>query len=63
MSKGLGCLAAVVVLVRWADVWSAVADIFVLPWLVPAVIAGSMLLMAVLLSLWRLVLLLAFQRQ
>ena len=47
------CLAAVVVIVRWAALWDWASGIFALGWFVPLVVAMCMPLMAVLLSLMR----------
>jgi len=44
------CLAALVVIVKWAALWGWAQHIFVLGWLIPLVLAICMCLMAVLLS-------------
>jgi prepilin signal peptidase PulO-like enzyme (type II secretory pathway) len=49
------CLAAVVVIVRWAGLWDWASGIFALGWLVPLIVVMCLALMAVLLSLMRLV--------
>jgi len=50
------CLATLVVLVRWADVWSRAYAIFQWPWLVPIAIGFCLVAMALLLTLWRMLL-------
>ena len=45
------CLAAMFVIVRWADVWVAGEVIFAQGWLVPAVLTSCFVLLAVLLGL------------
>jgi len=50
------CLAALVVLVRWAPLWAWAKPIFALGLLVPLVILICLALMAGMLGLWRLVL-------
>ncbi len=46
------CLAALGLIVFWAPVWSFAWGIFALGWLIPAIVALCMVLMAMLLSLW-----------
>jgi hypothetical protein len=49
------CLAGLVVIVKWADIWNFAAPIFALGWLVPAIVAVCLLLMLGLLMLWRII--------
>ncbi len=49
------CLAALVTIVRWSTIWEDLSGVFALGWLVPATIAGCLLLMVPLLILVRLV--------
>jgi prepilin signal peptidase PulO-like enzyme (type II secretory pathway) len=48
------CLAALVTIVGWNDVWSAVFLYFSMGWLLPAVLAVCLVLMGGLLYLYRL---------
>jgi prepilin signal peptidase PulO-like enzyme (type II secretory pathway) len=48
------CLATIVLIVRWADIWNWGLPLFEQPWLVPAVMSVCMALMAVLLGGMRL---------
>ena len=47
------CLAAAVVLLRWAGVWNWAEDLFSLGMIIPAIMAVGLVLMAGLLGLWR----------
>jgi prepilin signal peptidase PulO-like enzyme (type II secretory pathway) len=47
------CLAALVTIVRWADIWLNLGPLFALGWLVPATLAGCLLLMGPLLVIVR----------
>jgi prepilin signal peptidase PulO-like enzyme (type II secretory pathway) len=49
------CLAALVTIVRWPTIWESLRDIFSLGWLIPAAMAGCLLLMVPLLFLVRFV--------
>jgi prepilin signal peptidase PulO-like enzyme (type II secretory pathway) len=49
------CLAALVTIVRWSTIWESLGDVFALGWLIPATMAGCLLLMVPLLFLVRLV--------
>ena len=49
------CLAALVTIVRWSTIWESFRDVFALGWLIPATMAGCLLLMVPLLFLVRLV--------
>jgi prepilin signal peptidase PulO-like enzyme (type II secretory pathway) len=49
------CMAALVTIVRWTTIWESLGDVFALGWLVPATMAGCLLLMVPLLFLVRLV--------
>jgi leader peptidase (prepilin peptidase) / N-methyltransferase len=49
------CLAALVTIARWPTIWESLRDLFSLGWLVPATMAGCLLLMVPLLFLVRLV--------
>jgi prepilin signal peptidase PulO-like enzyme (type II secretory pathway) len=49
------CLAALYVIVRWADVWDSLATYFTLGWFVPGVFAACLVLMLGLLMLWRII--------
>jgi leader peptidase (prepilin peptidase)/N-methyltransferase len=47
------CLAALVTIVRWADIWEKLGPLFALGWLVPATLAGCLVLMGPLLIIVR----------
>ena len=47
------CLAALVTIVRWADIWDRLEPLFALGWLIPATLAGCLLLMGPLLVIVR----------
>lgn len=47
------CLAALVVLVCWADLWTKFQDVFGIPWLVPAVLGVGVIMLGAILVLWR----------
>jgi len=47
------CLAALFVIVKWAAIWTELAPLFALGWLVPGVFAVCLVLMLGLLMLWR----------
>ncbi len=47
------CLAALVTIVRWADIWEKLGPMFALGWLVPVTLAGCLLLMGPLLIIVR----------
>ncbi len=47
------CLAALVTIVRWADIWEKLGPLFALGWLVPVTLAGCLLLMGPLLIIVR----------
>ncbi len=49
------CLAAVVVIVRWAAIWQWAVGIFQMGWFVPLVVLICMALMAVMLGVWGLI--------
>ena len=49
------CLAALVLIVFWAPIWSSVQEYFFLGWLIPAAIAVCMLPMGLMLWLWRII--------
>jgi leader peptidase (prepilin peptidase) / N-methyltransferase len=49
------CAAALVVILRWAALWHRGSDVFALGWIVPAVVAVSMVLLGVLLLIYRLI--------
>lgn len=49
------CLAALVIIVRWDDVWGYTEHAFALEWLVPVVVASCPPLMAVMLGVWLLI--------
>jgi prepilin signal peptidase PulO-like enzyme (type II secretory pathway) len=49
------CLAALFVIVKWADIWNFAAPIFALGWLVPAIVTVCLLLMLGLLMVWRII--------
>jgi len=49
------CLAGLIVIVKWADIWAFAAPIFALGWLVPAIVTVCLLLMLGLLMLWRII--------
>ncbi len=48
------CLATLALIVFWVPVWSAAWGIFALGWIIPAIVAFCMVLMAGLLGLWML---------
>ena len=50
------CLATLFVIVGWNGVWDWSQQYFALGWLVPLVMLGCLLLMAVMLAAWRLIL-------
>jgi hypothetical protein len=50
------CLGAMTVAVRWPDFWDATLDFFAVGWLVPALLIVCFVLMALLLSVYRLLL-------
>jgi prepilin signal peptidase PulO-like enzyme (type II secretory pathway) len=50
------CLAALAVIVDWADVWLGVFRFFAMGWLLPVVLVACMMLMGVLLLAYRLIL-------
>ncbi|MFV2066975.1 MAG: prepilin peptidase [Pirellulales bacterium] len=54
------CLATVGLIATWADVWNATREIFMIGWLVPAVVGFCLVAMGLMLSLWRLVVSLCF---
>ena len=56
------CLAALTTLVFWARIWNLVNPVFDVGWLVPAVLIGCLAAMAIMLCLWRLVVV-AYQRR
>ena len=43
------CLAAMFVLLAWPQVWERISTIFLVPWLIPGVMAVCMVVMALLL--------------
>jgi prepilin signal peptidase PulO-like enzyme (type II secretory pathway) len=47
------CLATLVTIVRWADIWEKLGPLFALGWLVPATLAGCLVLMGPLLVIVR----------
>jgi leader peptidase (prepilin peptidase) / N-methyltransferase len=47
------CLATLVTIVRWADIWQWIGPMFELGWLIPATLAGCLLLMGPLLVIVR----------
>ena len=47
------CLATLVVLVRWADVWNAVGPLFEMTWLVPGALAVCLMMLGAMLVIWR----------
>jgi leader peptidase (prepilin peptidase)/N-methyltransferase len=47
------CLAALVTIVRWSDIWEKLGPLFALGWLVPATLAGCLVLMGPLLVIVR----------
>lgn len=49
------CLGAVAVMLKWPAFWAQTADLFGLPWLVPAVIACGLVLLGVLLWIYRII--------
>lgn len=49
------CLGAVTVMLQWPAFWGHMADVFGLPWLVPVVCAGGLVLLGVLLWIYRLI--------
>jgi len=49
------CLAAVLVIVRWAPVWEWVYPVFALGIIVPLVVLACLVLMALMLGIWRLI--------
>lgn len=50
------CLATLFLIVAWEKIWNFTRDIFAIVWLVPAVMLACLLLMAGMLSLWRMLL-------
>ena len=50
------CLAAFFVIVRWHSIWEYTLSIFMLGWLVPLLMLACLMLMAVMLTTWRLLL-------
>ena len=49
------CAAALVAIFRWAPLWRSAVDVFALGWIVPALVAVSMVLLGVLLLIYRLI--------
>jgi leader peptidase (prepilin peptidase) / N-methyltransferase len=49
------CLAGLIVIVWWAEIWNFAANIFALGWLVPAIVTVCLLLMMGLLMVWRII--------
>jgi hypothetical protein len=49
------CLAAAVVVVAWAPIWSWAQPMFALGWLVPAVLVVCLVLLGVLLAVWQVI--------
>ncbi|MGA2035611.1 MAG: A24 family peptidase, partial [Thermoguttaceae bacterium] len=49
------CLAAAATIVAWDPIWTSVAGVFSLGWLLPIVLLGCLVLMAALLLAWRLI--------
>jgi leader peptidase (prepilin peptidase)/N-methyltransferase len=50
------CLGAVIVIVKWADIWQGfAAPLFAAGWLLPAMLAACLMLMMGLLMLWRII--------
>jgi leader peptidase (prepilin peptidase)/N-methyltransferase len=49
------CLAAAFVVIRWPHIWSAAGLLFGIGWLLPALLAVSLVLMLGLLMLWRII--------
>ena len=47
------CLGALMVMVRWADIWINVQPVFQLGWLVPAVLGVGIALLGAMLVIWR----------
>ena len=47
------CLAALVTIVRWADVWEKIGPLFAIGWLIPATLAACLLVMGPLLVIVR----------
>jgi prepilin signal peptidase PulO-like enzyme (type II secretory pathway) len=50
------CLAALVVIVAWADIWAYTVHTFALGWIVPLALLVCLFLMALMLGTWRLIL-------
>jgi prepilin signal peptidase PulO-like enzyme (type II secretory pathway) len=50
------CLAAFFLIVRWQSIWDYTQGIFILGWLVPLLMLACLMLMALMLSTWRLIL-------
>ncbi len=50
------CLAALVLIIQWNAIWDYTMPVFALGWLVPLMMAGCLLLMAIMLGSWRLIL-------
>ncbi len=57
------CLAALGAMVGWATLWASVERYFEVLWLVPAVVALCVVLMALMLAAWRLILTLFFTKK
>jgi len=49
------CLASLVLILQWNAIWDYVIPVFALGWLVPLMMIGCLLLMAVMLGSWRLI--------
>ena len=50
------CLATLLLIVDWAEIWTYTKDTFALGWLVPLAVLCCLALMAVMLGVWRLIL-------
>ncbi len=50
------CLATLIVMVDWNSIWHETGGIFLLGWLMPAVLGACVILMGLMLSVWRLIL-------
>ena len=50
------CLATMFLIVRWQGIWDYTQGIFMLGWFVPLLLLACLMLMALMLSLWRLLL-------
>lgn len=47
------CMATLVVLLRWPDVWRQISPVFEIGWLVPTVVMACLVLMAIILAMLR----------